>query len=239
MDATTPPDSNADPLGPDPHEPEGHRPPDDDRPPPTSELLEELLDAFPDESVTVGDLLHKLERRAFGLLLLLLAIPNCIPTPPGLSTVFGVLMIAPAVQLILGRGELWAPRQMREIKISREALQGAIKAALPMLRRIERFVEPRWSFLTRSPFTIFMGFQTLIMAGVLILPIFLGNLPPGLTVAAMALALLQRDGRLALLSVPMAVVSVGIALVMSVATFRFFQEVLEVIVAFFRGLFGG
>jgi hypothetical protein len=170
-----------------------------------------LQDAFPYEQVTVGDLLAKLERRAFGLLLLILALPMCIPNIPGISTIFGVLMVAPAVQMVLGRRDLWLPRRVRAWSFSRDALQSAIKRAIPILQRIENYVAPHWTWLVRPPFTILLGLQALLMALVLILPIPFGNWPPGMTVAAMAVALLQRDGRLAVLSVPMAAISVGIA----------------------------
>ncbi len=176
-----------------------------------SALLSDLIQAFPEERVTVGDILERLEGQAFGLLLLLLALPNCIPNIPGLSTIFGVLMIAPAVQLIFGQEDLWLPRRVRRWSISRDALHMAIKGSLPILKRIERYVAPRWTFLTHPPFTQLLGLQTLMLAFVLILPIPLGNWPPGITVAATALALLQRDGRLALLSVPLAILSVAIA----------------------------
>lgn len=185
--------------------------PQRDAPETASAALSALLDVFPDERVTVGDILHKLEGQAFGLLLLLLALPNCIPNIPGLSTIFGVMMIAPAVQLIFGAQDVWLPRRIKQWGISRDALRMAIKGALPVLKRIERYVGPRWTFLVEPPFKQLLGLQVLLLALVLILPIPLGNWPPGMTVAAIALALLQRDGRLALLSVPMAVLSVGVA----------------------------
>lgn len=179
--------------------------------PPASELLQDLMDAFPEEQVTVGDILKRLEGQAFGLLLLVLALPNCIPNIPGLSTIFGVMMVAPAVQLILGRGDLWLPARVRRWSISRHALQMAINGSLPILKRIERYVAPRWAFLVKPPFTQFLGLQTLFLACVLILPIPLGNWMPGITVAATALALLQRDGRLVVLSVPLTLISVALA----------------------------
>ncbi len=186
-------------------------PPGRATPPKASALLAELLDAFPNDRVTVGEVLSHLEGRAFGLLLLLLALPNCIPNIPGLSTIFGVMMLAPAIQLILGRGALWLPERVRRWSFSREVLRLTIKGALPVLRRIEGFMSPRWTVLVRPPATQVLGLQTLVMALVLMLPIPAGNWPPGMTVAATALALLQRDGRLALLSVPMAIVSLGVA----------------------------
>ena len=63
--------------------------------------------------------------------------------------------------------------------------------------------------LTRFPVTILVGLQTLLMALILILPIPFANWPPGMTVAMTALALLQRDGVLMLLTIPAAVASVA------------------------------
>ena len=194
-----------------------------------SALLAELLEAFPEERVTVGDIIERMEGQAFGLLLLLLALPNCIPNIPGLSTIFGVLMVAPAVQLIFGQDSVWLPRRVRNWSISRDALRMAIKGSLPILKRIERYVGPRWMFLTHPPFTQLLGLQTLIMALVLILPIPLGNWPPGITVAATAIALLQRDGRLAILSMPMAVVSVFVAALGGWAGLKVLAEIGEAI----------
>jgi len=51
------------------------------------------------------------------------------------------------------------------------------------------------------------------MSTVAVLPIPGGNWPPGVTIAITALALLQRDGLLMLLSVPAAAISVGVAYV--------------------------
>jgi hypothetical protein len=205
--------------------------------PPASELLQNLLDAFPEESVTVGDIIRRLEGQAFGLLLLLLALPNCIPNIPGLSTIFGVLMLAPAVQLIFGAKDVWLPGRIMRWSISRDALRMAIKGALPVLRRIERYVAPRWTFLVDAPFRQFLGVQVLVLALVLILPIPFGNWPPGMTVAAIALALLQRDGRLAVLSVPMAVVSIGIAWAGAWAGLKVLQEFGELIQRAFGAMF--
>ena len=182
-------------------------PPKHDQPTPASVLLVNLMDAFPEERVTVGEVMERLEGQAFGLLLLVLALPNCIPNIPGLSTIFGVMMLAPAIQLILGRDALWLPERVRKWSFSRDALHSAIKGALPILKRIERYVAPHWSFLTKPPFTQLLGLQTLFLAIVLILPIPLGNWLPGVTVAATALALLQRDGRLVVLSVPLTLIS--------------------------------
>lgn len=180
-------------------------------PPRASALLYELHDAFPHERVTVHELIERLEGRAIGLLLLILALPMCVPNVPGLSTIFGLLLLAPGLQMMLAGQRLWLPQRVRAWSFPREGLQRAIRVASPMLERIEHFVRPRWSVLTRAPFTILFGLQTVVMAIVLMLPIPLGNWPPGMTVAMTALALLQRDGLLMLLSAPAALASLAVA----------------------------
>ena len=97
---------------------------------------------------------------------------------------------------------------MRAWTFPREGFSRALRAAIGGLKRVEFLIKPRFSFLTRWPVTSLVGLQTLIMALVLILPIFGANFSPGVTVTLTALALMQRDGLLMVLSVPCAVGSV-------------------------------
>ena len=174
-----------------------------------SALLEDLASAFPGERISVGEMVDRLDTRAHGMLLLILALPMCIPNVPGISTIFGVLMLAPALQMLLGSRRLWLPQRAREWAIDAGALRRTLKIAIPPLKRIEYLFKPRWRVLTRFPVTILVGLQTLLMAIILILPIPFANWPPGMTVAMTAIALLQRDGVLMSFTLPAAVVSAG------------------------------
>lgn len=178
---------------------------------PTSALLMELAEAQGEERISVGEIVSRLGDRAPGLLLVMLALPMCIPNVPGISTIFGALMLAPAMQLVLAREQLWLPARVRAWTVPRAALNGALHRAAPTLRRIERLIGTRWTILVLPPAEQLLGLQTLLMALVLMLPIPGGNWPPGITVAATGLALAQRDGRLALLTVPMAAASLAVA----------------------------
>lgn len=172
-------------------------------------MLEDLILALDGQRVSVGELLDHLDARAYGLLLLVLALPMCVPNVPGISTVFGVLMLFPALGMVVGARRLWAPAQLRAKEIDGEVLRRTLKLAIPALQRVEYLVRPRVSVLTQFPMTIAVGLQTLLMALILILPIPFANWPPGMTVAITALALLQRDGLLMLLTIPAAIISVG------------------------------
>jgi len=172
-------------------------------------MLEDLIESFPGEQVSVGDLLDRMDARAYGLLLLVLALPMCVPNVPGISTVFGVLMLFPAIGMVVGARRLWAPAQLRAKAVNGDILRRTLRLAIPPLKRVEYLVRPRITSLTLFPMTIAVGLQTLLMALILILPIPFANWPPGMTVAMTALALLQRDGVLMLLTIPAALISVG------------------------------
>jgi hypothetical protein len=198
-----------------------------------SELLEDLVEAFPGDTVSVGELIDRLDSRAHGVLLLILALPMCIPNVPGISTIFGVLMLAPALQMVLGSRRLMVPVRVRAWRVDCSALRRTFRVATPTLKRIEYLIKPRFSRLTRFPLTIGVGLQTLLMALILILPIPFANWPPGMTVAMTALALLQRDGLLMLLTIPAAAFSAWsvyfgakIGVVVLSTTFEWIQSLL-------------
>ncbi len=200
-----------------------------------SALLDGLVEAFPQEKTSVGALIDQLDSRAYGVLLLVLALPMCIPNVPGISTIFGILMMLPALQMVLGSRRLWVPQRVRRWEIESSQLRGTLRAAIPTLRRVEYLIKPRWSRLTRFPVTILVGLQTLLMAFILILPIPFANWPPGMTVAMTALALLQRDGVLMLLTIPAAIASVASVYLGA----RVGLAVINQIVEWAQNLFGG
>jgi hypothetical protein len=78
---------------------------------------------------------------------------------------------------------------------------------------MELVTRPRLRILFGPVGERLIGVVCTLLALVLVLPIPLGNLAPGATVAVLALALLQRDGLMALLGYLMAAVSVGLLVV--------------------------
>jgi len=201
---------------------------------PASDVLEGLLEAFPNEQVTVGEMIDQLDTRAHGVLLLILALPMCLPNVPGISTIFGVLMLAPSVQMMFGARKLWLPQQARAWGFKRSSLTGTVTRAIPLLRRVEYLIKPRLTFLTRGPAIALVGLQTFIMALILILPLWGANFTPGITVTMTALALLQRDGALMLLSSVAALGSIAwvyFTAKFSLAAFQYFVEGLQALLA--------
>lgn len=168
---------------------------------PASQLIDELTDSLSGDRVSVGDLLARLEGRGIGLLLIILALPVCVPNIPGISTIFGLLLIGPSIQMTLLHKKLWTPAFVRRWDFKGSDFRKALKICAAILRKVEYLARPRWVFLTRGPAFIYLGLQTLLMALILLLPIPGANIIPGIAVVLTGLAILQRDGLFMLASI--------------------------------------
>lgn len=164
------------------------------------EMLAELLARHPEDEIVLADILAFLGERAFGVLLLVLALPMATPLSaiPGVSSVFGLPMVAICVQLMLGRTRPALPAALARRTVRREALARAVAQADPWLVRIERAVHPRRPALTGPPAERAIGAACTLMAVLLALPIPGANQPPAVAVTLFAVALLERDGLFAI-----------------------------------------
>lgn len=180
----------------------------------TTALLRAALLATPGERISVEALLEPLQRRAFGFLLLLLAIPNFIPVPLGIGGVMGVLVIALGLEMLVGLEHPWIPGFLRRRTMSREGLLRFLDRAEPITRRLETVCKPRLQRLTRRPFTFVSGAIMILIGILLALPIPFTNYVFGGMLIAFAFALVERDGALLI-----AVWTATLAIVIASATF--------------------
>ena len=162
----------------------------------TVALLRAALMSAPGERIAVEDLLDSLKRRAFGFVLLLLAIPNFIPVPLGIGGIMGVLVIGLGLEMLIGLEHPWIPGFLRRRTMSRDGLLRFLDRIAPFSGRLERICKPRLQRLTRRPFTFVSGAIMILIGILLALPIPFTNYVFGGLLLLFALALLERDGAL-------------------------------------------
>lgn len=160
----------------------------------TTDVLAEALAAHPHEHIELDQLIEPLRARAFGCLLLLLAIPNFIPVPLGVGGVMGVLAIGLGLQMVVGLRRPWMPRWLRRRRLRREAVANFLRRSAPIVRRLERLCRPRLEVLTERTASIFTGLLLVLIGVLLSLPIPFTNYLFGGVLLAYALALIERDG---------------------------------------------
>ncbi len=173
-------------AGPDPKQHEARR---------LSKLLADHVRSLTGDRVSLGDIANFLGTRSIGAWLLVLALPMVLPVPaPGISVLFGVPLIILSVQLMLGYRRAWIPGPLARRSIARADYGAMVDRMLPSLRRFERMVRPRASWLANDWAKVPVGLICVVLATIITLPIPLGHIAPGTAICLLALGLMEHDG---------------------------------------------
>lgn len=180
-----------------------------------SRFIASLAELGIGEIVTVEEIVKEMGKHAQGLLMLVFAVPCCFPMLPGVPTICGIAITILSVQILAGKKTLLLPSYLLGKSIQRKDLALTIRRALPVLRRIEHFSRPREIWGTRTVRYTVTGFFGVICGVILVLPIpFVGNIPPGFAVAALALGLIERDDLATLVGALITILAVGLLVVL-------------------------
>jgi hypothetical protein len=174
-----------------------------------SDILKDLAD-HEEPQISVAQLVDRFGGRALGGLLLIFGLACTLPLPPGGTTIFGLPLLLLAPQLVFGARHPWLPAKVRRGAIATDDLRKGLPRVLPWLQRVEAVSRPRFSFLFMGVGERLIGLICFLLAVVLILPIPLGNILPAAAVSLLSLALIQRDGLLALFGYALTAVSVSV-----------------------------
>jgi hypothetical protein len=164
-----------------------------------SQRLEQLAQDASGEAVSLDWILKQLHERAFGLFLLVLALPCCIPFLYGIPQIVALPLMFVSGQILLGRTSPWLPRTLGARQVSSEGLNGLATRAGPWLRRIEAVSRPRLTALTQKPMDQVLGLALVLFSASILVPLPGTNTVPGFAVVVVAMGILQRDGILVIL----------------------------------------
>ena len=160
---------------------------------PLSDVLFDIAVDTTRPRISIGQLIKALDDRALAALVLIFALPNAIPMPPGTSSVLGTPLVFLTAQLALARSP-WLPQFIANRSVSRPDFAAVVVRLAPWLARAEKLLKPRLLWMTSSIGERFIGLVSLFLSVVLVLPIPFGNMLPATAICLMALGLLERDG---------------------------------------------
>jgi hypothetical protein len=160
----------------------------------TSDLLDALVSQVPDRPVDLDWLLGHLDRRSFGLILLMLGLLVIIP---GVATVATIILLFPAVEMMFGRTGPTFPAFLSKREFDFSRFRRFTVRIRPALTAIERITKPRWS-ARRDTTDRLVGILVFVLALTAMWPLPLVNVIPGFLIAVVAIAYLQEDGALLL-----------------------------------------
>jgi hypothetical protein len=163
----------------------------------SSEILMKIVNSKTlSGNMTYRRILTALSERAFGIALLLFALPSALPfsAVPGVSFIFSLPIMIFATQIIFARKTLWLPKIIADRTISHKKISKIIQMAVPYLKKIERFMKPRWDFMTSRFMEIINGIVIFCLAILLMLPVPFSNFIFAALIVIFSLGIIERDG---------------------------------------------
>src|SRR3954471_9065055 len=160
-----------------------------------SDELQRWLDG--DGEKTLGSLIELFEEKSFALLFILLLGVSALPLPTGGAThVFEIIAMLLALQLIVGRDQIWLPQRWRTKQLGGPRQKAFITRLMKVIRWLERFSKPRFSFLFDHRLSnIVFGVLALgLTLGAFLAPPFSGlDTLPSLGVVLLSVGVLLED----------------------------------------------
>jgi hypothetical protein len=177
--------------------------------------------------LTIREIMEMLHELGFGVIILMFALPAIVPgLPPPIHTLVAIPLIVLGWQMMLGFDSVKLPETVAKRKIKRSSLQKAVQKSEKYLRFVERFTRERMDFMATPWGEKFVGLMVLLFALTVAIPGPLTNTVPGIAIAIVGIAFLEKDGLLAV-----AGSILGLAWMVALALFY------GTMVAFVAGLF--
>ncbi len=160
----------------------------------TSEVLASLASGAGDR-VTVNEILLTLRTRAFALLVVVLGLPNCLPMPPPIPLLCGLLLLFVSFQMVFGLNAPWIPKRIARQSVARADISRAVARSLPVVTWLERFSRPRFAYFDGALASRITGVLVLVLSvGLVLAAPFVGQIPMGVAICLVGLGLVERDG---------------------------------------------
>lgn len=164
-------------------------------------------------TISLGALSDLMEERAFGLLLLVLALPCCLPFIYILPQLVALPMVVLAVQMATGRRAPWLPETLRKRHLPVAALLDVVARAKRYGGWLERFAHPRLPAFTGDRAARIIGALLIVPCLSILVPLPLTNTVPGIGVAVAAVGLIERDALFVVLGLIIALIWVAILVI--------------------------
>jgi len=183
---------------------------------PVEDAIDSIEDAANGDSVALGDLLDRFEDRPLGFILLVFGLLNALPVIgaiPFLPTVSAIVILATIFHHVAGgQAHFWAPDRLRRQEVSAKTVGSVLDRVHPIAAWVDRQLEDRAAVLVdgtlaRSAICLVAGGLALAMMALSLVPGLAGV--PALGIMVLGLALMGRDGLVALLGYLFAAASLG------------------------------
>ncbi len=155
-------------------------------------LVSDLAAASGPGGLSLGEIRDRMDERAFGLMILILAIPCLVPALYGVPQIVGIPILILAGQMLAGRVEPWLPEAVLRRRVSKAWLERMADFATKRMGWFERLSRPRLTVFAEGWAERAAAFFMILATLTIVLP--MTNTVPSVALTLMSVGLIQRDG---------------------------------------------
>lgn len=177
------------------------------------QLLDQIRDSAPESGqVSVNAILNSVGKRSFGPVVLfagLITLTPLVGDIPGVPTILGLMVLLTLGQLLFQRNSIWLPTWISRRSVSQDKLLKGLGWLQKPARFLDRWTGPRLVFLVDGPGLYVMAILCMAVAmGMPLMEVvpFSAN-GAGAALLAFGLAIVARDGVLAILATSLTLVT--------------------------------
>jgi hypothetical protein len=161
-----------------------------------SAVLRAVIESATGDNITIREIIEAFGDRAFGFVLILFSLPNCVPAPPGVAGIVGTPVLIFGIQMMLGHHRPWLPDVILRRSVSVAKFRKLIDVAEPRLRWLESFCKPRQTWLFNATGDRVVGLFAFLAALSVLIPFPGTNFPPSIALVIVSIAVMEEDGLL-------------------------------------------
>lgn len=180
------------------------------------DILDDLKQSANSGDTSVGGVLDAFSKQSLGVLITLFSTVAALPVIgaiPGVSIGAGALILVAIGQSLFANGGIWAPKRLRDVHIDGDKLSKAVDKSKPLAKWVDRRLSQRLLFLTQSKLAHWSLIGATALLATTYIPLALfpwGVMVPAFATLAFGLALMSKDGLMAVIGYAFTVLTLGV-----------------------------
>lgn len=171
---------------------------------PLGDLLDDIVAEARSGPLTLGGVLDDLGDRSYGPLFFIIGVIIMLPigAVPGVPIILGAVLIILAVQFVIGLTHPWMPARLRALSLTEQKAREVRRRIGGVLAFFDRFIDERARWAVSRGMRVFFAVAIILLSLTMIPLEFIpfGVAAPGAAIAAFGLAIVARDGVLAMIA---------------------------------------
>jgi hypothetical protein len=174
-------------------------------------LLQHTADKH--DSVSIKKILEILSGKGRLLILMLLALPFCLPIPlPGMSIPFGLLIAFFGIRMAFGQG-IWLPQKILSKKVKTSHVKKIAHKTLKLVRKMQAWTHPRLQWMCVHPIMKVINGIVICLVGLALaipIPIPFSNITAAWSIFIICFGIIEDDGVFTLIGYLMFLITIVI-----------------------------